>query len=385
MAEVLRSDRITQGPTIEAFERALAERVGADEAVLCSNGTAALHLTMLALGIGPGDAILTTPVTFLADANCARYVGADVVFADIDPMTGLVNPDAVENTLANDQDHRIKAIVPVHFAGQPADMPMLRQIAEQYDVLVVEDGCHAISAAYEYDGTVAKVGGCHHSDMTVFSFHPVKHVAMGEGGAVTTNSPEIAERLRLFRNHGMQKGDFICPEQGMASDETPNPWYYEMQELGYNYRATDIQAALGLSQLNKLDWSIQNRQELAAAYTRLIQDLFPDGGVVPLANRPDQINAYHLFVSLIDFDRFGKDRATVMNELREAGIGTQVHYIPLHLQPYYRRLYNHRMGDFPHAEAYYRRALSLPMFPDLTDTDAEYVVKVLAETLRGDA
>jgi UDP-4-amino-4,6-dideoxy-N-acetyl-beta-L-altrosamine transaminase len=381
VVEVLQSDWLTQGPTIARFEEALADKVGARHAVACATGTAALHLSMLALGIGPGDKVVTTPNTFLADANCARYVGAEVLFADIDPETGNMAPDCLARVLEADRDRAVKAVIPVHFAGQPADLPQIHKLASEHGAVVIDDACHALGATYQPEAAVLRPGCGEHSTMTVYSFHPVKHVAMGEGGAVATNDDKLADRLRQFRNHGMTKTEFACAEQAHDSDGSVNPWYYEMPVLGYNYRLTDIQAALGLSQLDRLDWSVQRRNQLAFDYHRLIEQLLPSDRVRPMNAAGDIVHAYHLFVVRIDFEHFGVTRAAVMNQLREAGIGTQVHYIPVPLQPYYRELYGHKPGDFPGAETYYAQALSLPMYPDLTDSDCQRVIEALRDAL----
>jgi len=377
----LKSDRLTQGPEIPAFEKALAEKVGASYAVACSSGTAALHLAMLVLGIGPGDEVATSSNTFLASANCARFVGAEVRFIDINPSNGLIDPEALRKVLRADNKHKIKAIIPVHFAGQPAQLTTIHALATEHGAKVVDDACHAIGAWYEHDGQRHDLGGCHHSDMTVFSFHPVKHVAMGEGGAVTTNQPELAKRLQQFRNHGIQKENFSNCELSLSPEGEVNPWYYEMHELGCNYRLTDIQAALGLSQLERLSWSLKRRNNLADYYRELIGNTFPDGGICPLDVRNSVYHAYHLFVALIDFNSFGVSRATVMNRLRETGIGTQVHYIPVPLQPYYNQRYQISSADFPQTMKYYERAISLPMYPDLTRRDCERVIDSLKMSL----
>jgi UDP-4-amino-4,6-dideoxy-N-acetyl-beta-L-altrosamine transaminase len=378
VAEVLRSDWLTQGPVIDCFEEALAQRLGAAHVAACATGTAALHLSMLALGIGPGDMVVTSPNTFLADANCARFVGADVAFADINPDTGIMAPEALARVLETDSDHRIKAVIPVHFAGQPADLPKIHELAEAHGSVVIDDGCHALGASYEHEGAKHNVGDSAHSVMTAFSFHPVKHVAMGEGGAVTTADGELAEKLRTFRNHGMTKTGLELDDMARSPKGDVNPWYYEMQQLGYNYRVTDVQCALGLSQLKRLDWSVRRRNEIARLYARLIEEHFEAGTVAPLQTRPGVTHAYHLFVVKVDFERFGVSRAEVMTRLREVQIGTQVHYIPVPLQPYYRRLYGTKPGDFPNAEAYYERALSLPMYPDLSESDCIRVIEELA-------
>ncbi|MEE9443827.1 MAG: UDP-4-amino-4,6-dideoxy-N-acetyl-beta-L-altrosamine transaminase [candidate division Zixibacteria bacterium] len=381
VCEVLKSDWLTQGPAIVDFEHALADRLGVQETVACSSGTAALHLSMLALGIGPGDAVITTPNTFAASANCARFVGTDVYFADIDPENGLIEPDSIARILKKDTAKKIKAIIPVHFAGQPADLPAINDLAKKHGAWVVDDACHAIGATYNYEGQTYRIGNNPHSDMTVFSFHPVKHVAMGEGGAITTNLPETADRLRLFRSHGISRESKINEDMALNSEGMPNPWYYEMVELGFNYRLTDIQATLGIQQLKRLEWSLEKRRELAGIYCRLIQEEFTNGEVRPLINKTEVENAYHLFVIQIDFEKLGVSRAAVMNQLRAKGIGTQVHYIPVHLQPYYQRNCGTKPGDCPNAEAYYEKALSLPMYPNLADDDIKRVVDELVAVL----
>ena len=384
VVEVLRSDWLTQGPTIARFESALAEVSGAKHVVVCATGTAALHLAMLALGLGPGDEVVTTANTFLADANCARYVGADVVFADVDPDTGCMTLETLAPILAADKQKKIKAIIPVHFAGQPVDLPRIHLLASRHGAVVVDDACHALGASYLSDGKSFQVGCGEHSKMTVFSFHPVKHVATGEGGAIATSDAELADRLRLFRNHGMSKANFVQQDLAIAPDGQVNPWYYEMRALGFNYRMTDIQAALGVSQIQRLAESLRRRGEIASWYHGLIAKAFPPDRVRPLRTVESVTHAYHLFVVLIDFKAYGLDRAAVMNRLREAGIGTQVHYIPVPLQPYYRELAGSTVGSFPGAERYYAGALSLPMYPELMESDVERVVSELRQVLTGE-
>ncbi|HVP06885.1 MAG TPA: UDP-4-amino-4,6-dideoxy-N-acetyl-beta-L-altrosamine transaminase [Candidatus Acidoferrum sp.] len=381
VAAVLTSDWLTQGPAVGQFEGALSDCIGAREVVACSSGTAALHLAMLALGIGPGDAVVTSANTFLASASCARYVGADVAFADIDAETGNLSYSSVERLIREDGAHCIKAILPVHFAGQPCDIVGIRNLATSHGARVVEDACHALGAEYCDNGEWIRVGSCRHSDMTVFSFHPVKHVAMGEGGAISTDDPEMATRLRLFRNHGMRKDGFVDRALATTPDGRVNPWYYEMHELGFNYRLTDIHAALGQSQLMRLPQSLERRREIAARYDELIAKRFDPRAVRSLTKVTDVKHAYHLYVVQIDFDELEVDRATVMTGLREAGVGTQVHYIPVPLQPYYRKLYPSASEQIPETLSYYRQALSLPMYPELTDRDVENVVETLEQTL----
>ncbi|MFZ5981804.1 MAG: UDP-4-amino-4,6-dideoxy-N-acetyl-beta-L-altrosamine transaminase [Candidatus Zixiibacteriota bacterium] len=381
VVKVLKSDWLTQGPDIDDFERTLAAIIGAERAVACSSGTAALHLAMMALGMGNDDEIVTSPITFLASANCARFVGAEVKFADIDARTGLMSPEALENILSADKNRKIRAVIPVHLGGQPVDLETIHELAKKHGAAVVDDACHALGARYSCQGKVTNVGTGSHTDMSVLSFHPVKHVAMGEGGAITTARADLEEKLKRFRSHGIRKNDFINRDMAYASDGSVNPWYYEMPELGYNYRLTDIQAALGMSQLRRLTGSLEKRNKIAADYRQLLHENFPEGTVKPLATRAGVYNAYHLFVVAIEFDRWGVSRAEVMNKLRAENIGTQVHYIPVPYQPYYAGRYGHKPGDFPGADSYYRRALSLPMYPELTETDCERVIVTLRRIL----
>jgi len=381
VVDVLRSDWLTQGPAVPEFENALAASQGTVETIACSSGTAALHLSMLALGIGPGDVVITSPNTFVATANCARFAGARVMFADIDPDTGLIDPNDVERILKRDTKRSVKVVIPVHFAGQPADLPALHEMALRHGARIVDDACHAIGATYTNANQIYRLGGNPHSDLTVFSFHPVKHVAMGEGGAVATDNVELAQRLRTFRNHGITRTDITDSNLACSPDGIPNPWYYEMHRLGFNYRLTDIQAALGISQLRRLPQSIDRRNDIAATYRRTIAATFGGGEVTPLENKPDLLHAYHLFVVKIDFNRLGISRAAVMNRLRARGIGTQVHYIPVHFQPYYRQASPTDPWNLRGMEEYYSQALSLPMYPELTDEDIERVVNELAAAI----
>jgi UDP-4-amino-4,6-dideoxy-N-acetyl-beta-L-altrosamine transaminase len=382
VTEVLQSDWLTCGPIGPAFENDLAAHVRVKETIACANGTAALHLAMLALGIGAGDVVITTPISFLATANCARYVGAEVWFADIDAATGLISPDSIKRLLVNDKNKRVKAVIPVHLAGQPADLPEIHAICRAHRVSLVEDACHALGASYQTENETVPIGSCRHSDLTVFSFHPVKHVATGEGGAVTTNDPELARRLRQFRNHGMERETFTDSDLAYDSSGHPNPWYYEMTALGFNYRLSDIQSALGKSQLKQLRNSVARRQEIAKRYDKLITEQFESDRVRPLIQRTDCANAFHLYVTLINFGHLGVERAAVMNQLRKVGIGTQVHYIPIFFQPFYREHSLEAVRDCPNSLKYYEQALSLPMYPALTDADIEYVVTQLAEILK---
>ncbi|MBI5267351.1 MAG: UDP-4-amino-4,6-dideoxy-N-acetyl-beta-L-altrosamine transaminase, partial [candidate division Zixibacteria bacterium] len=381
VVSALRSDYLTQGPLVERFERALSSTVGARDTVVCANGTAALHLAMLALNIRPGDEVVTSAITFVADANCARYVGAEVKFCDVDPDTGLMMPERLAAILDRDRQKKIKVVIPVDFAGQPADVGAISALARAHGAYVVEDACHALGADYSDHGRRNAVGGNGSSDLTVFSFHPVKHITTGEGGAITTADSFLGSRLRQFRTHGITRQEFIHEEMAVSTAGEPNPWYYEVTELGFNYRMNDLQAALGLSQLGRLGDFIARRREIANMYDQLLASAFDPDVVRPLTVQPGVGHAYHLYVVRIDFGSFGRTRAKVMNKLLGRDIGTQVHYIPLHLQPYYRDRYGLRPGMFPNAENYYANALSLPMYPGLTNQDIERVVGELESIL----
>ena len=366
---VLKGGWLTTGPTVAAFERAFADYVGAKYAVACSSGTAGLHLAALALGLGPGDGVVVPTLTFLATANAPRYVGADVVFADVDGGTGLMDRAALETAL---EQGGVKAIFPVHLNGQCVDMEMVAA----HGVAVVEDACHALGTTYR-DGI--RVGSCRHSKMAVFSLHAVKAIAMGEGGLITTNDAEIHRRLLRFRNHGMTReaSDFIYADQAFDGGGDANPWYYEMAEPGFNYRASDIHCALGLSQLGKIDQFIDKRRALAARYDEALRPLSPLVRPIDRAAHCDP--AWHIYVVHMDFAAAGVSRARAMAGLRERGVGSQVHYLPLHRQPYYRRLY----GDIslPGSDAYYRSCLTLPLYVAMTDGDVERVVAALSDVI----
>ncbi len=371
--DVLRGDWLTTGPAVRAFEKALARRVDARYAVICSSGTAALHLSALALRLDSKASVVVPAVTFLATANAARYVGAEVVFSDVEPDTGLMSHSGLEQALQRTPQSKVRTILPVHLNGQCVITEDIRHLANRYGAHVIEDACHALGTTYRTaSGEVATIGSCRDSDLAVFSFHPVKAIAMGEGGAVTTNDENLYKRLLLLRNHGItrevaefENGDLAFDVQG-----NPNPWYYEMAEPGYNYRASDINCALGLSQLAKLDRYLEKRRRLTEHYDALLKPLAP--AVCPIARTPNCNPAWHLYVVLIDFDAIGISRGELMRRLSSHGIGTQVHYLPLHLQPYYRRRYGRI--ELPGAETYYRRALSLPLFPGMDTADVDYVV-----------
>lgn len=381
VAAVLRGEMITTGPAVDAFEDAFARRVGARHAVSCSSGTAALHLAALALGLGPGDCAIVPTLTFLATANAVRYVGAEVVFADVDPDSGLMTAEtlAAARVRAAAQGGRLKAILPVHLNGQPVDMRTLSAHAAADGLAVVEDACHMLGGAYDEGGT--PVGGCAFSDVTMFSLHPVKAIAAGEGGVLTTNDPDLSARLKRLRNHGIVRdaAEFENPALALTDSGAPNPWYYEMKEPGFNYRASDIHCALALSQLGKLDRFIARRASLVRRYDSGIAALAPL--VRPIARVVGCRPAWHLYPVLVDFAGAGIARAEVMRRLAEAGIGSQVHYLPVHLQPYYRRRYG--ALDLPGARAYYDRVLSLPLFVSMSDDHVDRVLCALAEALSG--
>jgi UDP-4-amino-4,6-dideoxy-N-acetyl-beta-L-altrosamine transaminase len=373
VVDVLRSGVLTQGPAVEAFERAIADYVGAKYAVAVSSGTAALHLAALAAGVEPGTTLVTSPITFVASANAGAYAGSKVAFADVEPETINMSPAALANTLASNPNTR--AIIPVHFAGLPCDMPAIKQLADKAGAVVIEDAAHALGACYP-DGR--RVGCCADSLMTIFSFHPVKAIAAGEGGMITTNDDGIYQHLLRLRSHGINKLDdpFLLKDQAYT-DGIQNPWYYEMLELGFHYRITDIQCALGHSQLGKLELFLARRRNLAKRYDDELAGL-PYVRPAQVAGR--ERSGHHLYVVRIDFESVGMSRNALMQTLRQRGIGTQVHYIPVPMQPYYRA-----QGDAmlfcPNARAYYEQALTLPLYFELSDSEQTYVIDVLKELL----
>jgi UDP-4-amino-4,6-dideoxy-N-acetyl-beta-L-altrosamine transaminase len=367
VVEALRADFLTTGPRVEAFETAFAETVGARHAVACANGTAALHLAMLALGVQPGETVIVPSITFLATANCARYVGAEVVFADVDPDSGLMTPETLAEAMTRVGDRKLRAVLPVHLRGDVADLPGLASQAGQAGAVLVEDAPHALGSTMTFGNVAERVGDARHSAMATFSFHPVKTIATGEGGMVTTNDPDLATRLRTLRSHGM-----VRPEGA-------DPWWYEMPEPGFNYRLPDILCALGLSQLQKLPRFAARRRALAQAYETALAPLAP---VVKIAARPAWSDpVLHLMCVLIDFEAAGLTRREMVERLRDRGVGTQVHYIPVHRQPYYAERYGPL--DLPGAEAWYARCLSLPLYPGMADEDVGRVVGALKAVLRG--
>jgi len=371
VVNVLRSGILTQGPIIEQFEHEIAAYVDARYAVAVSSATAGLHLAALAAGVGPGSTLITSPITFVASANAGKYAGGNVAFADIDPQTINMSLVSLKISLANNPN--TKAVIPVHFAGLPCDMPAIKLLADNAGAVVIEDAAHALGASYPEGG---RVGSCRHSLMTVFSFHPVKAIAAGEGGVITTNDESTYRKLLRFRSHGINKLDDVLeiPSQAQTNGEV-NPWYYEMQVLGFHYRITEMQSALALSQLKKLDQFISRRRTLAKKY---------DEAFIAFRNcRPAQsmgrdLSGHHLYVLRIDFNSLGTNRVELMKNLKDQGIGSQVHYIPVPMQPYYQKL-GINPEDFTNAINYYKEAISIPLFYDLTDTQQEKIVRVLKD------
>ncbi len=358
--KILRSDYLTQGPAVVKFEKSFAEYIGAKYAVAVANGTAALHLCTLALNVQPGDKVITTPITFAASANCVRYAGGEVIFSDIDPDTYLMDIMQVEQILQSHPKGTFKGIIPVDFAGRSVDLESLSKLATTYGCWIIEDACHAPGGYFiDKGGNKQYCGNGQYADLSIFSFHPVKHIASGEGGMITTNNEELYKKLILLRTHGITKDEDILIENHGG-------WYYEMQELGYNYRLTDMQAALGNSQLKNADKGLTRRREIACTYFEAFKDssfIYGQSGIV-------EGHAYHLYIIEVD------DRIGLYNYLRTHGIFAQVHYIPIHLMPYYKQ-FGWKLGDFPLAETYYNRCISLPMYPALTNSEQDYVINTI--------
>ncbi|BEE13121.1 UDP-4-amino-4,6-dideoxy-N-acetyl-beta-L-altrosami ne transaminase [Aeromonas veronii] len=361
---VLKSDYLTQGQAVPAFEQGLADYCQVPHVVACSNGTTALHLACAVLDIGAKDTVWVSAVSFVASANCVRYCNANVDFVDVDPATGNLDVVALDKKLQQAmRTHSLpKALIAVHLAGQPCDLEEIGALCRQYGIVLIEDACHALGAHYQG----SPIGSCRHSDMTVFSFHPVKPITTAEGGAVTTRDQVLADKLRLYRSHGITRD----PQALLMP--SPGEWYYEQQLLGFNYRLTDIQAALGLSQLSRLDQFITQRRELARRYDALLSPL----PVQPLQQSNNRQSGYHLYVIQV------AERDQVFARLRAAGIGVNVHYIPIPAQPYYRGL-GHDPADYPGAQAYYQGAISLPLFPALTLSEQQQVLDALEQALCG--
>lgn len=376
VVEVLKSDWLTCGPKVEEFEKAFAAKVGAKHAVAVNSGTAALHAAMFAIGIGPGDEVIVPPITFAASANCVAFQGGTPVFADVEPATLLMDPRKVEQKLTK----KTKALIAVDYAGCPCDYDALKALASEHKLAFVSDACHALGATYK-DKPVGSL-----ADLSCFSFHPVKHITTGEGGMVTTDNGEFAQRMRDFRTHGITRDAArFTPVSGLRSQATH---YYEMQSLGYNYRMPDINAALGLSQLKKLDRFVARRRDIAARYDEAFRPLSavlrPLSSETQVSGFKFQVShSYHLYVVQVDFPTLGKSRAEVAQSLSDRGVGTQVHYIPVHLQPFYRERFGCAPGLCPVAEAAYERILSLPIHFGMTDKDVQRVIAAVREVASG--
>ena len=365
VVDVLKSDYLTQGPAVERFEQEICQITGAKYCVAVSNATAGLHIAVASLGLETGAEGITAPNTFLSSANCMIYNGIKPVFADITPKTYDINPSEIEKHITE----KTKLLVPVHFAGLPCDMERINKIAKKNRLHIIEDAAHAIGSQYE-DGSY--VGNCKYSDMTVFSFHPVKTITTGEGGAVTTNDENLYKKLLMLRSHGTTKDSELLTAN-------PGPWYYEMQMLGFNYRMTDMQGALGYSQLQKLQFFKKRRREIVAQYNQA----FGKMEYLKIPYEPENVSScFHLYVVQIDFAALGKSRSKVMQELRGKGVGTQVHYIPVHCQPYYKGMFGYKAGDYPKAEEYYAKALSLPLFPGMSNDDVKLVIDAVKEVVK---
>lgn len=366
VVRVLKSDFITQGPKVSEFEAVLCSYTGAAYAVAVSSGTAALHIACLAAGIKSGDEVITSPITFVASANCVLYCGARPIFADIQEDTFNIDPQAINNKL----NKRTKAIIPVHFSGHPADLVEIKNISKKHNLFVIEDAAHALGAVYRG----SKIGSCKYSDMTIFSFHPVKHITTGEGGAVLTNKKELYDRLLMLRNHGITRDK-------KKMQNSNGLWYYEMQMLGFNYRITDFQCSLGISQLKRIEKLLKRRREIAKVYNR---ELSGNATFELPVERNDVRSAWHLYVLRLKSGSKSKlynKRNRIFNYLRDNNIGVQLHYIPVHLQPYYRKNFGYKENDYPKAEDYYHRALTIPLWPKMNSMEISSVLKRLREVI----
>ncbi len=378
VTDVLQSDFLTQGPRIEEFEKAFAEYIGCKYAVAVANGTAALHLCALALNVKEGDKVITTPITFAASANCVRYCGGEIIFADIDPESYLIDTDNIKRILEREPKGSVKGIIPVDFAGRPVNLEEIKKLADEYGLWIIEDACHAPGGYFtDSKGVQQKCGNGNFAELAIFSFHPVKHIACGEGGMITTNNAELYKKLLVLRTHGITRDKSVFTNSkeiacGFLNNEESAAdypgWYMEMQELGYNYRLTDFQAALGTSQLKRADEGLTRRRDIASNY----YDAFKNSEFIKGQSGVVDGHGYHLYVIEV------KNRLGLYNYLREKNIFAQIHYIPAHMMPYYQK-FGWKPGDMPDAENYYSMCLSLPMYPTLTNEEQEYVIKCIKD------
>ena len=374
VAKVLRGDFLTTGPKVTEFENSIKETLGVKHVIACSSGTAALHCALLAIGVGKGDKVIVPSLTFVATANAVRMCGAEVVFSDVDVNSGLMEALHFEEAL-NRAFGEAKAIIPVHLTGQCANMNEIKALADKHNVKIISDACHALGGEYQNQLGDGALGDCQYEDLSCFSFHPVKTIAMGEGGAIATNNDEYAKTIRSQISHGIwQQGEEIINEDmAFDSEGNINPWYHEFHRLGWNYRASDIHCALGISQMTKLTSFVEKRRQLAERYKENLTEI--EGFARPIEENVNCLSARHLFPLLIDFDKLKIDKAKLMRQLKDHGIGTQVHYIPVHLQPLYRSENNGL--DFFGAETYYKKTLSFPLYPHMELEDVDYVVTIL--------
>jgi len=372
VVNVLKSDYLTQGPKVPEFENAIKKHCNVEYALAMNSATSALHVACLALNVGKGDIVWTTPITFVASANCALYCGATVDFVDIDPRTYNLSIQSLEHKLeaAKEQDKLPKVVIPVHLCGQPCDMERIYQLSKKYGFSIIEDASHAIGGKYRNQ----PIGNCQYSDITIFSFHPVKIITTAEGGVATTKSEELAQKMDLLRSHG------ITRDSDLMTHEPDGSWYYQQITLGFNYRMTEMQAALGVSQIKRLNTITDKRHQLAKKYDSLLADL----PVIIPYQHSDGYSGLHLYVIRLKINQIQKSHKEVFDELRAANIGVNLHYIPVHLQPYYQQNLGFKAGDFPEAELYYSQAISLPMYPDLTKEQQTYIGNILGSILKHD-
>jgi len=372
VVNVLKSDYLTQGPKVPEFENAIKEYCNVEYALAMNSATSALHVACLALNVGQGDIVWTTPITFVASANCALYCGATVDFVDIDPRTYNLSIQSLEHKLeaAKEQDKLPKVVIPVHLCGQPCDMERIYQLSKKYGFSIIEDASHAIGGKYKNQ----PIGNCQYSDITIFSFHPVKIITTAEGGVATTKNEELAQKMDLLRSHG------ITRDSDLMTHEPDGPWYYQQVDLGYNYRMTEMQAALGVSQIKRLSSITKSRHEIANRYNEKLASL---AVIVPFQIQ-EAYSGLHLYVIRLKLDEIKPTHLEVFKALRAANIGVNLHYIPVHLQPYYKEHFGFKLGDFPQAEQYYEEAISLPLYPDLSQEQQDYVVETLKDILAYD-